>query len=261
MPFPIPISLFGSKRESEDFYSNLEHWWYLNDGVSSAGDFGIGAQTSLSHNQVSNVSDGNRTGTEDVIAYAGGDAAADPSRSSAAVTDTSNNLTDLGTSIFVGEFTITFWILFPSLPLPEDYEVIFMSSTSNTWTDGFGLYYRSNSLRFFSSNTNASPDWDDYATVSMPSADTWTHITCVLDVAGGVQQMYLNGAAGTAFSGTPVTPGLHNNGNARYFSLGGHRHTAGTDYETQCRISDFRFYNRRLTDTEIGHLAGGGGWP
>ena len=240
--------------------SDIQHWWKLDDGATTGGDSGGGTQTSISHNQVTNVSNGNRTSNVDIIQYAGGDSAADPSRSSVAVTDTSNNLTALGTAMFVSEFTISFWINFPSA-MPEDYEFIFGSATADTWTDGFGLYYRSNSLRFFSSNTGASPDWDDYATVSFPSLNTWHHIACVLDVTNNVQQIYLNGAAGTAFSGTPVAPALHSNGNVRYFTIGGHRHVAGTSYETACKVSDFRFYDKRLLDVEIEAIAQGDGWP
>ena len=47
------------------------------------------------------------------------------------------------------------------------------------------------------------------ATHPLPATGSWFHFAAVLDVAGGVQELYLNGSAGTS-PGTPVSPGTFN---------------------------------------------------
>jgi len=250
MPVPFPFTTFGANRSSASgcditAADNMNHWWKMNDGITTATDVGAASVTrrNITWETVTTTSNGNRSGNEDVIAL---DGTSDSYGKTDAVAAASFGASNLA--------TYSFWIK-PTGAF-GNYDTVFFCSFNSSWATGIALFWLSNQLRFFTGRYNVS-----YSYASEPAQDTWSHVACVFDYASSRREIWINGVKGTD-GGTIDASGI--TGNQR-FCVGAAipGQTGSPAYFLDAEISDFRIYDIALSQAQIENIycEGDGDWP
>ena len=159
------------------------------------------------------------------------------------------------TTFFGDKLSICGWV---KLASRSTYESIFTAGVTNGgWNDGLFLYQQIalDKLMFTSGGYSAAAGGSE-ATHPLPATGSWFHFAAVLDVAGGVQELYLNGSAGTS-PATPVSPGTFNS--SYKFSIGNLAWgTSSNNYYLDGQMSDFRIYhNFALSASDVAAIYAG----
>ena len=235
--------------------ANIVHWWKFDDTNGTCADTGNAASTQDATNDgATNTVNGNRTGDTDVINYDGTN-----DMSYVPVTDVSANILIVGDAIYASVFSLSLWVKVHTGSL-ANYDIICTSASTTSWYDGIGIYAETatSKLKFWCANVTKS--YTNNASIGIIADNDWHHIACVLDVGNTIQQIYLDGVAGTAF-GLPVQPlGFKARGALGFANgelYGGYGHMS---YWSPIELSDFRIYDIALSAEQITTIANGD-WP
>ena len=214
--------------------ANLTHWWKMPSPAEASPPTAIldvatngATRLNLSNSNITVTSSGRTLGsnTFDVYEFNG---------------STAKSYQTNQTTFFGDKISFCGWVKYDSR---TTYESIFTSGvTGGGWNNGLFLYAQTalNKLMFTSGGYVASAGGSE-ATVTLPSTGSWFHFAAVLDVAGGVQELYLNGSAGTS-PATPVSPGTFSS--SYRFSIGNLAWGASeNNYYLDGQMSDFRIYH------------------
>ena len=134
---------------------------------------------------------------------------------------------------FTNQITIEMWISFES---PVDYSCPIIKTTSNAWTDGWGLFKEGSSVKFFINLYNGAQ------TVAATTDSNLSHYVATYD--GANLRIYKNNTL--IQTSSSFTANINNSTNFLYIG-------AGTTYYFSGKIPQVRVYNRALTASEITH--------
>jgi len=227
----------------------LSHWWKMpSPGESSPPTAIIDAATNadtrrdLSVANITTASGGRTLGTDtfDVYEFNG----------SSAKSYNQNQATFYGDKL-----SICAWV---KLDSRQTYESIFSAGVTNGgWNDGLFIYQQLalDKLMFTSGAYSAAAGGSE-ATQPLPAAGSWFHMAAILDVAGGVQELYINGTAGTS-PGTVVSPGSFSS--SYKMTIGNLAWGASSNnYYIDGQMSDFRIYhNFALSAADVAAIYAG----
>jgi len=224
---------------------NIQHWWKMNTGNTTGTDEGKTGvtQRDLTFTSVTTVTNGNRTGTENVNDFDG--VGADGMTAAGAETTT-----------VMSTVSYSFWIK-PS-DTPSVWETLFMCMQSGGWTRGTGCSYNSGDLIFWAGDGTPSPYVNTYSSAAYPATGSWAHVACVLDYGSGIRKIYVNGTEGTK-TGGDVDPSF--TGSNYVFSVGAASHATGNaGWYWHGELSDFRIYDIALSAGQVASIYAGD-WP
>ena len=262
--FPADDSGGGGIPESITARDNLSHWWKMNDGsTETATDYGLSASegvTDLTLDGVSSVSGGpSELGSPNAISFDGVNDVAWVKMVDAGGTNTviGNMFDEVGND---GGFTLSMWVK-DDASTRANYAAYWVGTTSNSWNDGMGTYFFSNTTLFFWLN----PLWNGYRT-SEPNTlphSGWRNIIMTYpdkDTTSRFYKVYYDGsevASYGAHSATQPNTTINSVANAK-LSFASYVRPDGTSAShVDIVASDIRLYNKVLTTDEISAIAAG----
>ena len=254
----------GGIPESITARDNLSHWWKMNDGsTETATDYGLSASvgvTDLTLDGVSSVSGGpSELGSPNAISFDGVNDVAWVKMVDAGGTNTviGDMFDEVGND---GGFTLSMWVK-DDESSRSNYDLYWVGTTSNSWNDGMGTYFFTNTTLFFWLN----PLWNGYRTTepnTLPHSG-WRNIIMTYpdkDTTSRYYRVYYDGsevASYGAHSSTIPNTTINSVANAKLSFASYVRPDGTSTYHTNIVASDIRLYNKVLTTGEISAIAAG----
>ncbi len=254
--------------------ANLQHWWKLNEGVSTTADSG---QSGASSTQMTFTSATSATGGPTAInspSYVVFDGTSGFGQ--VTVVDTSNNDSNINTIFAAGNFSVCFWLKNLNAGAEAQGDALFNATSfggSTTSNNGVGTWYRTFSSDWYAfigdGNNGQVGDFMTGSNVgwatSAESRAAWVHCAMVVDNTAAELRTYVNGTLrGTrSIVGTvnaKVGPNTGNHGS--YMILGGSPNNSQNAALSVGRFSnvgivDFRIYDTVLSTDNLSSINSG----
>jgi hypothetical protein len=228
--------------------SGIAHWWKLDDSATSPADSGPIGSTLVASSVPLLISEGLGAGLKDSMYFDGVGSPADYFSTAA----TTNMVAQIRSfSVWLNIYTMAGW------------DTFFNVHDGNGFVNGgFSLWSNNGSdLDFGVNKYNTSARAVGVATGGAGAAANWIHVVCVCDFPANFGQIYVDKVAGTAVSTTLLDPTLNAALTSAWITsttltIGAVRpsYTFACDSE----MSDFRIYDRALTQADIDTIYGAG---
>ena len=259
----------GGIPESIAARDNLVHWWKLDEGSdTTAADYGLSSgsegSTAMTLSGVTtDVAGPSENGTPGAISFDGvNDTAFAPLIDSGGTNTTIGDLFDQSHG---NGMTLSMWVK-DDESSRSNYNVYWIGTTSNSWTDGMGSYFLVGTTLFAWMNPNYSGYRADkidtlphsgWRNIIMTYPDTSTSRYYKLYYDGVEVDSYGLWGAGTPPAGVGPSTLINSVADAK-FSIASYVRPNGTStYHSNISTSDIRLYNKVLTTDEISDIAAG----
>ena len=246
--------------------ASVLHWWKMNDSAVTQVD-------SIVNDPVSNltgvnadlVSSGRTVGGSaiNVIGY-------NPVAGQAGTGDAYSKAGDALINFEGSPKTFSFWLKLPDANTTYTggtYRGILGCTSNGAWFDGMYIYMYGGVLRFGVVDAGTGTKWwqaahyAGIATTPLTDDNDWHHVACVLDDGADLQQIYMDGVAGTAAS-DPLTTAVPVG--SWWFGVGAilYASSPSEGNYTDMQISDIRIYSAALDATQVAAVynSGDGDW-